>query len=158
MQPTYIQSRTLDKTYGFIIKEELNKFKHNYPDYNIKNINIESINNKKYINNIFYPIIKKFDRIRIDDKPKVRFIEPINKNINIIEIILYETELINEPIIINDNNCKLLIKQKCELPNDWQKKCNSVPVLFYFNDTQIRIFIDIPGMKYEEISLNFKFQ
>ena len=148
LKPNYILSRTMTKTYGISIQKDIKQFKKSYP-----NIKLDKNIGGNYVNNCFFPFVRRNDIIRIDDEPKIFYFQTVDKNnFDKIEIKLYESDKIN-PIFTNNKSSSLMAQKIYKLPKDWQienENNNTIPVSFFFAGSTIRVFIFFGDKKYQK--------
>ena len=170
LNPNFISARTIAKTYGIAIQKDIDEFNSIYPNILIpknkiskrliydKNNN-EMMISKQVINDVFFPFIRKNTLIKIDDKPIIYYVEPADIKTNIITIKLFNSNQIDPIFVDGIEDNKITIKLPKNKNNNNNKYNEAIPLIFVFNDTTIRVFVDIKDNdginQTKEVKINF---
>ena len=169
LRPDFISARTIAKTYGIAIQKDLEEFKRIYPNANTlipknkigkRNIYVDKDNkqmlSKHVINDVFLPFVRKNNLIKNSDKPVIYWIEPADVKSNMIKIRLYDSLEIDPMFVDNRRkNTEIAV----ELSDKYKESNQPIPLIFIFNDTTIRLFIetmdDNGETETKEVTINF---
>ena len=172
LRPDFISARTISKTYGIAIQKDLEEFKSIYPNVLIPKAKVgkrvvygdggDDNKNKKIkaskhvINDVFLPFVRKNNLIKNTDKPVIYWVEPADVETDKIIVRLYDS-MEMDPMFAD--NRRMINNIEVELSKEFKKKNQPIPLIFIFNDTTIRLFVETVDDKGEtitkEVSINF---
>eukprot|EP00484_Ammonia_sp_Unknown_P030045 CAMPEP_0197025488 /NCGR_PEP_ID=MMETSP1384-20130603/5811_1 /TAXON_ID=29189 /ORGANISM="Ammonia sp." /LENGTH=1044 /DNA_ID=CAMNT_0042454023 /DNA_START=14 /DNA_END=3148 /DNA_ORIENTATION=- len=159
LNPHFISARTIGKSYGIAIQKDLEEFKSIYPSTLIPKDKIgkravyrqHSVLSKNVINDVFLPFVRKNTLIKQSDKAIIYWLEPADIQSDKIEIRLFDSNE-EDPKFVEPHRQNA----KIDLHLD-EKVTQPIPIIFIFNDTTIRVFVEMPNNneQYKEVTINF---
>jgi len=173
LRPNFISARTIGKTYGIAVQKDLDEWKRIYPDVLIPKNKVgkrviatqndgdktaaKMLRAKPVINDVFLPFVRRNTLIKNGDQPIVYWLEPADCQSHKINIRLYDSLEI-DPKFVQHNRLNANIE--IELSPQWRQRNEPLPVIFIFNDTTIRVFVesvdDQNQLNIKEVAINFE--
>lgn len=176
LKPDFISARTIAKTYGIAVQQDLKEFAGLYPDAQIPRSKISKravenvvhvnenkkqseniLNFRTVVNDVFFAFIRSNSMIVTSAKPIVHYFEPASCDSTMISVRLFDSTE-HDPMFVGTAE---IAKINVELPLDFhQRKERKIPVIFLFGDTTLRVFIGLDGIPEEqrEIIVDFDIQ